>query len=265
MLARTLFFWDFFLQIPLWSLNIEMGCSLVFPLLYWVFNQMSVKGHLLLLLILAAVIFIVPMPPYDLRVEFLRYLVLFHAGLLCGAYGTQFMEALGGCRRTIFWISAAAFGIIAQLWMFASTHVLFDDRRWVLLFEVPFCFILLSYVIHGSGTASTALLRTPWARFLGKISYSLFLFHYPIVNIISFYVLRNMSPSVAAFNQHWPLIIQMCFFLAVLVVSIAISTVSYYWIEKPSIRLGRKFQLKSQKNPWNGLVTGNKSLWGNTE
>lgn len=241
MLVRTLLFWDFFLQIPLWSINIEMGCSLVFPLLYFIAIRSGRIGNLALFGLLLAMIFVVPMPPWDLRVEFLRYLVLFHAGFLCGEYGTPCMHALGRLRRPLFWTTVLAFGLIPQLWIFESTLFLFGDRRWTLLAEIPFCFFILSYVVYERGQQSTALLRRAPVRFLGKISYSLFLFHFPVLTLIHFFLVANMTPAFAAINLRWPLFVQIGMFMVVLPLSILVATASYWWIEKPFIELGRAF------------------------
>ncbi|MFZ6765878.1 acyltransferase family protein [Undibacterium sp. Di26W] len=252
MLVRTLFFWDFFLQVPLWSINIEMGCSLVFPLLYFISTRTGKITNLAVFVLLMAMIFIVPMPPWDLRVEFMRSLVLFHAGLIVGEYGTTWMTVLGRLRWPLFWGALLGFGLIPQLWIFQSTFMFFADRRWTLLAEIPFCFFILSYVVHERGQPGTALLRQAWARYLGKVSYSLFLFHWPVLVIVQFYLLTDMSPGLSAIVQRYPLAVQGVLFAVVLSISLVVASASYRWVEKPFIELGRIFgrfvKAKSRKN-----------------
>ena len=57
MFGKTLILQDLSLMVPLWSLNVEIGCSLVFPLLYAFGRRFGLFCNLGILLVLAALIY----------------------------------------------------------------------------------------------------------------------------------------------------------------------------------------------------------------
>lgn len=77
--------------------------------------------------------------------------------------------------------------------------------------------------------------------FYGRISYSFYLFHFPIVYSMASAMLNFFDPRFLA--AHFLL---MSFFLMLLSVGIAtpVAWSSYQWIEKPFVTLGKKLFLK---------------------
>ena len=90
MFGKTLILQDLSLMVPLWSLDVEIGCSLVFPLLRFRATLWPVlqSWHFAR----AGGADIETPSPMDLRIEFARYLVFFqtgpwrgHGALHCGS------------------------------------------------------------------------------------------------------------------------------------------------------------------------------------
>jgi peptidoglycan/LPS O-acetylase OafA/YrhL len=82
-------------------------------------------------------------------------------------------------------------------------------------------------------------LRHPALRFLGKISYSVYLIHC----LVGQYVIKGMvrlMPEVFLQNNYL-IFLPM---LAAMVVSLGIATLTYYWIEEPFVKLGKDLAKK---------------------
>jgi len=235
--ARTLILQDTSLLPPLWSLNVEMGCSLVFPVLLSCGRRIGLVGNLVLLLALGGLIYRVPWPPWDLRIEFARYLVLFQAGLMAGSWGVALWQTLRPSMRwSLLTFAAVGYGLIPQLWAFSATYAFYADQRNWLPGETLCCFIILVSVIAGTGRRETAWLRTRVAKFLGRISYSLYLFHSIVLSI--FYTIYSEHTDWALYHR-WPLVMQMVLLAVVTVSSVLLSVAVFEFVERPLTRWGR--------------------------
>ena len=69
--------------------------------------------------------------------------------------------------------------------------------------------------------------------FLGEISYSLYLFHFPVL-FVMIYLLHGSLP------------IWLIYFITLPTVMV-ISTISWYFVERPSIKMGRTFSVHLNK------------------
>ncbi|MEH7307564.1 acyltransferase family protein, partial [Neobacillus drentensis] len=109
---------------------------------------------------------------------------------------------------------------IGFTYFFSSTNVLYFIRDWTTAIGASI-FIVVSL---GSGKV-TNFLNKKYVEFLGKISYSLYLYHLPIL-FASLYFLDGTLPI-------WQILI------IGVVLSILISTLSWKYVEKTSVQLGR--------------------------
>ena len=77
-------------------------------------------------------------------------------------------------------------------------------------------------------------LETPLLRFFGKISYSLYLYHLPVIFTVTYLVAR--------YHYRWRVAL-----LSEFVFSIAFATLSYQLVERPFLRLKRRFERVGNK------------------
>jgi peptidoglycan/LPS O-acetylase OafA/YrhL len=79
----------------------------------------------------------------------------------------------------------------------------------------------------------SGILRLPILRYLGRISYSIYLAHMIPLYVCMYLIGARWSHGAAAYFA--------VLFVATVAATIAISHVLYTYVEKPSIELGRRF------------------------
>jgi peptidoglycan/LPS O-acetylase OafA/YrhL len=87
-----------------------------------------------------------------------------------------------------------------------------------------FSALILLEVIVSSHGALNRFLSQPWLVYMGKISYGLYLWHYPVFGAVQ--------------EQKWPLLIEL--FAETAFTGIAVLA-SYYLLERPLLRLKGRF------------------------
>jgi peptidoglycan/LPS O-acetylase OafA/YrhL len=91
-------------------------------------------------------------------------------------------------------------------------------------------FIVLA-VVH-KDTNIAALCRLPWLGSIGMISYGIYMYHQPVSGIVHG-VLFNQIPTLAKPSDLVAIVLS-------LVITMALSIASYYWMERPIRRLGHR-------------------------
>lgn len=91
----------------------------------------------------------------------------------------------------------------------------------------------LFIIIALSSESFSSFLNLKPILFLGKISYSLYLYH----TIILFSLIYT-------FNDVLPIYIIL---LSTIVISVIVASIAYYLVEKPSMKLGRKLKNKQEE------------------
>ncbi len=109
----------------------------------------------------------------------------------------------------------------------------FEADFCVVYFAIPLCaaFILAEVVRSETGLLARALAR-PWLVYLGKISYGLYLWHYPIFCEVQ--------------ARHYSLAKELI--IEVLLTAVAVLA-SYYLLERPMLRLKSRFTPRMARNP----------------
>jgi peptidoglycan/LPS O-acetylase OafA/YrhL len=127
---------------------------------------------------------------------------------------------------------------IAGIWHGAQGH---EDHHWQVQWATS---VLLAGATFGVGLVIRRVRIPRWCAWLGMISYSVYLLH-PIV--------FNAYRSVPVLHRRHTMPDQVLFFAGLLAVIIGLSALTYYLVEKPMQRLGRRVAA------WAGYATGTAS------
>ncbi|CAG9606583.1 acyltransferase family protein [Pseudoneobacillus rhizosphaerae] len=213
----------------LWSLVHEMRISIIFPIIIFFINRLDWKVSVLTAALLSFLGFVGKQAGlHFLLSDFLfslQYLFMFVIGSLMAKHKDCLATQYSKLSRPVHGLALIA-GILCYTyswWFFYDIKILHLEviNDWVITLGAA---IFIIYSLFSKVTKILLLFKP--VHFLGEISYSLYLFH----GLVLLSLLHILHDSLST----W--IILMCS----LFVSIGISTISYYLIEKPSITLGRK-------------------------
>ena len=232
-LMQNLMLEDISLNPPVWSLKVELYCSIFFPFLFWIFTKSNIACNALLFIALCGISYFWQAP------IFIQFFVFFHAGLLIDYINTN-------SKKNIAWINPLSLMFFFLVFMLAPDFGI-GPRNWGyghwqswVLPEILACSFIVFFIIHKSWL--NHFLRLPFMRYLGKISFSIYLFHFPL---LSFMLDKIKTSSVLQFIG---------FTVVYLVLVILISTATYRWIELPTNKFGKiLFSILSGKNKRNTI------------
>lgn len=213
-------------QLPVgWSLHVELMMSGVFPIFY----QLGRRIHPLIPLAVG----IGTLSLADPRLRVFNFAFDFALGLFL------FMERDAIGRRLARLPRAAQVAwVFAGVVLLQLPFVLTRAERGVAVLEQGHPTSTIVLMSLGSAMLITGALyfpffrrplELPWARYFGRISYSLYLLHMPV---LLFIVCRFTGQRLP-----WPAGIVV--FAIVLALSVGLSDLAWKWIEEPAIRAGR--------------------------
>lgn len=218
-----------------WSLVHEMRISLIFPFLFLLIRRLTVWAALLMAATCSLMAHFTDYLGADsaLVLQTLEYVTTFICGILMAIHQTE-MGRWYRQRRTLERLAlAVCFFLlydfsqwIPGLWKLSAWHV----SEW------PVTVGAGGLILIGlnSGIARR-LLGSVAPRFLGRISYSLYLVHGTVLYALAF-LLNGKSSALIAFAIYLPTVL-------------LLSTVFCFWIEEPFLRLGRRISRSSRLSP----------------
>ncbi len=225
-ISSTLLLADLALNIPLWSLVQEWRLTVLLPLV------LLLRGRLLHLLVLACALML--------------------AGQVLGARENQIQLAdglRGSAASTLYF--ALAFGTGAALALAGPLRALGSGERALLLALAALLFSMKSDLATYAGSvilivvaqepgAFQRLLRRPVMVWLGRISFSLYLVHVPIL-VAAVYALHGTAPPLAA---------------AVIGAALALPAAALMRVavEEPSRRLARRAERRLSRRAASGVA-----------
>ncbi|KTC84670.1 MULTISPECIES: acyltransferase family protein [Legionella] len=223
LLFNTLFLNDINLNVPLWSLKVELYCSIVFPAIFLLFEFGGKIVNFALFVLLTYLSFYWQDPIY------VQFLVFFHAGLIIDKFSvkvTKFMPQsyilllLGLATMTLLLAPQFSFGL--RDWNYGHW------QTWVFP-EILACSFILLVITSQRHSYFNAFLRLAPIRYLGKISFSIYLIHFPLfLYMKTEYTFTGTYPNMLGFIIRY------------LALVIFLSSLTYRWIEIPSNNLGKK-------------------------
>lgn len=198
-----------------WTLHVEMIYSLLMPFMIW----LVIRSHWTLLVVLSLVVLFLDWT----TLPFKHYAIDFSVGFAI-YYERERLEAffarIRGWRAHALLMTGWVIMALPSILLIAGRY----QRVSILLFSSG-SMILVAGAIHHHGFRS--FLSGPLVGWLGRISYSVYLIHYPIIIFLSGFVLEPVG-----------FIGGVAFVLACLAVTLPVAELLYRVAEKPAIELG---------------------------
>jgi peptidoglycan/LPS O-acetylase OafA/YrhL len=212
---------------PLWSINVEVVASAIFPFLLFTSRQIGIVGRIILLIGLF----------WATQHRDVLYVATY---LFCFQFGIMVRELTGPVFRRLPAWAAHVLVLIATLLIMLPANIsrlgYLDEISHVRLEGVG-ALLLIGYIISPHGERTAAVMKWPPLVFLGTISYSLYVFHLPIVGVLDHVAWRFVTPDHYFLAQS----LAACFILPT---AFATSYVGYKMIELPLQMLGRRLGKK---------------------
>ncbi|MEA3066193.1 MAG: hypothetical protein QOJ27_2654 [Sphingomonadales bacterium] len=213
-----------------WTLFVELVGALCLP----VFAALSRPGRLAIdlpaLAILAGLGVAVDAPGLLAFADI--YLPAFYLGCMARTHGRRWAAA---ARRRLPY--GALLGLCFVLLVLPEAKVGPQVAHdFILLGMALASFGLVSLLAWGTSPATERVMLHPWARFLGRVSYSFYLWH-SLLLLAFVRILLAILPT--SFLVPWDQFIKAATFAVTTLATLAVASLSYRWIERPFLALGR--------------------------
>lgn len=149
-----------------------------------------------------------------LQTQLPGYLGHFAAGILAGRAWLRWRGRAFGPMASAAWLAAAAAALGVLYRMHAPGGVWLGEHNWVLI-PITMGIVMLALVSSGSALARP-LLANPPLKFVGRASYSIYLYHLPLLLLWNKFAPRDLG---------WP---SLPLYLAIV---LAAAWASYRWVE----------------------------------
>jgi peptidoglycan/LPS O-acetylase OafA/YrhL len=205
---------------PTWSLRVEIAAVPIILAAWLIRTQLGVRGLVALAAILAAISFA---PDLYFGDMIGRYLFVFVLGML--AHDLIKPTSILPTRATIPLLCIA---IAVDI---AARPMLGYHAQASILIEAMCCTAALALIVGADNSSLMTFLHRTAVRGFGRISYSYFLIHFPVL-----WAFLRLAPDLPLSAVPSGLLI----WAAVIMVTVPLAVASYLWIEQPGIALGRK-------------------------
>lgn len=234
-----------------WSLIHEMRISIIFPIIILCVMRWNWKINLIICFCLSTVGGLNDVFSFEERnghytsiFDTIHFTSFFILGSLIAKYRLYLVDTYKNLKRTYKWallfISIVCYGyskVIESVLNYEFMHIFTE-------YGIAFASVVVVVVSLSSDKLSN-LLKNKTIIFIGNISYSLYLYH--------FIVLMSLTKLI-----HGIVPMEITNIL-ILVISVGLATISYFYIEIPSANLGRKlasgFDNKKRKDLQYGKVS----------
>lgn len=139
----------------------------------------------------------------------------------------QHFFAVQGGAEGVAWIAAALVFVILATPLDTRLSIPFGR------YNLPFVPVLLTLIVLSVGhtVLIKALLELAPMRWIGQVSYGVYIYHLPILNVVGRYM-RNAGLEV---KEHWLILL-----VTALTITLVVAAFSYYLVERPIFRRIRR-------------------------
>jgi peptidoglycan/LPS O-acetylase OafA/YrhL len=217
---------------PIWTLQVELIGGLCLPF----FAALSRAGRLGADIVAIALLFMIG-AWLDRSLGYptlLVYLPAFYLGCMARTHGRR-LAALAGrhARGPIALVGVALLLLVVPEALVGPAYA----HQLILLSMALASFAIVSALAWTSSRAIGAVLLNPAARWVGRVSYSFYLWH----ALIMFAVVRlELAILPGELFGRWDQVLRALTFLVSTGIALAIAGFSYRWIERPFIGVGKR-------------------------
>ncbi len=216
--------------IHLWSLAVEEQFYLVWPLFLYTFYKNKYFKNILWGIIIGVLVLRNVLYYFDNQTLYYYHTLCRIDSMVCGAL--IFFISTSNIQTTLIkWLGiAAAFVVLAGILIFKSAGFSSAFNTTIGYTALAFLFTsVLYYLIQNPGSIAASLLKNRTLRFIGKISFGIYIFHIPVF-VICHQRLSSIFQQRFQAANYLPEII--C-----LLISIILSIISYYFYESYFLKL----------------------------
>jgi peptidoglycan/LPS O-acetylase OafA/YrhL len=221
-LVKNLLFVSTSLSGVTWTLQVEALMGLVFPLFYYISRRFSMRWQFFVLLGVIGVS--VRMLPVFRPAGFMY---MFYLGLLLPRYLDVF--TLVRSKLGDSWMKLVLWFLVA-----VALSARFSWREEIsLLVEAFVAMFFIAYLVlmesDSAGWLLGRCLVSKWWQWLGRISYSFYLFHFLVLFVVAQFVLERVS---LVWLSSFPVLVHALFALMSVSLSLYVSYWSFVWVER---------------------------------
>jgi peptidoglycan/LPS O-acetylase OafA/YrhL len=222
-----------FILPQIWTIFVELAGSLFVPIVAFIVARR--RGYFIYLLLLAAVISItVGVQTYYGALLYLVDFVLGASLCLWSPRISERLQSFGIFRHYMFYLL-----VVILIGIPFCTHS--SNNPWLQLATALTAVALIGLIVHGK--TDIAVLHHKSITWLGDISYSLYLLHFPIMCIL---VKAAILIDPLVVSDLGPIACSLLLFVATLCVTLPLSDFSYRFVEKSGIAVARSLRARLQ-------------------
>lgn len=222
-----------------WSLAVEEHFYLILPMVvYW--TPPKHLGRVLLTGVILAICARIMLEESSLNVY--RFSLTRFDSLLMGSLlALEFRSVRGLCKSSAVLLAGAALLLLIFIMTVGGTSNQATSHRLIgySLFAIFYISLIRQVIASDDTSRLKSLFRTRFLRWCGKLSYCVYVVHWPVLLVLTKIMPKGMNWSSAA----------IIYTLLTGIISFSVAAISWRWFESPILSLRRHFAPQAMANP----------------